>query len=47
MKAIQVLGEQGDEVCLQELRKLLHGISEEHQALIIAIGKLKRRLKIK
>jgi HEAT repeat protein len=45
--AINQLGETGDEVCLKELRKRLKEMSKEHQALIIAVGKLKKSLGIK
>jgi HEAT repeat protein len=47
INAINKLGETGDELCLQELRKRLKEISPEHQALIIAVGKLKKSLGIK
>ena len=45
--AINQLGETGDEVYLKELRKRLKEMSKEHQALIIAVGKLKKSLGIK
>jgi HEAT repeat protein len=45
--AINQLGKTGDEVCLKELRKRLKEMSKEHQALIIAVGKLKKSLGIK
>ena len=45
--AINQLGETGDEVRLKELRKRLKEMSKEHQALIIAVGKLKKSLGIK
>jgi HEAT repeat protein len=35
--AINQLGENGDEVCLKELRKRLKEMSKEHQTLIIAV----------
>ena len=47
INAIDQLGEAGDELCLQELRKRLKDITPEHQALIIAVGKLKKSLGIK
>jgi HEAT repeat protein len=47
INAINQLGETGDELCFQELRKRLREISPEHQALIIAVGKLKKNLGIK
>ena len=45
--AIKELGDIGDELCLKELRERLKCINEEHQALIIAVGKLKRKFGIK
>jgi HEAT repeat protein len=47
INAINHLGETGDELCLKELRKRLKDISRECQALIIAVGKLKKSLGIK
>ena len=47
INAITRLGETGDELCLKELRMRLKNVNEEHQALIIAVGKLKRSLGIK
>lgn len=47
INAIDHLGEVGDELCLKELREQLKYISKEHQALIVAVGKLKRTLGIK
>jgi HEAT repeat protein len=47
INAINKLGETGDELCLLELRKRLKEISPEHQALIIAVGKLKKSLGLK
>jgi HEAT repeat protein len=47
INAINQLGETGDELCLKELREILKYNSKEHQALIIAVGKLKKRLDIK
>ena len=47
IEAIKRLGEIGDEICLKELREQLKFISREHQALIIAVGKLKKELNIK
>jgi hypothetical protein len=41
---INRLGESGDELCLKELRARLKTISNEHLALIIAVGKLKKEL---
>ena len=35
-------GESGDKLCLKELRERLKYISNEHPALVIAAGKLKR-----
>ena len=47
INAITTLGEVGDELCLQELRDRMKFMHDEYQALIIAIGKLKKRLEIK
>ena len=47
INAINKLGEAGDELCLQELRKRLKEISPELQALVIAVAKLKKSLGIK
>jgi HEAT repeat protein len=47
INAINQLGESDDELCLQELRKRLKDLTLEHQALIIAVGKLKKNLGIK
>jgi HEAT repeat protein len=47
INAIEQLGETGDELCLKELRKRLKEITPEHQALIIAVAKLKKSLGIK
>lgn len=44
INAINHLAETGDELCLKELRKRLKDLTKEHQALIIAVGKLKRYL---
>ena len=44
VEAINQLGEIGDELCLRELRERLKFITCEHQALIIAVGKLKKKL---
>ena len=43
INAINRLGEIGDELCLKGLREKLKELSPEHQALIIAIGKLKSK----
>jgi HEAT repeat protein len=45
--AIRQLGETGDELILKELRTRLKDLTQEHQALIIAVGKLKKSLGIK
>lgn len=45
--AITQLGEIGDELCLKELRERLKYFSKEYQALILAIGKLKKILDVK
>ena len=42
IRAIDLLGDIGDELCLKELRERLRKMTNEHQALIIAVGKLKR-----
>lgn len=47
IRAINQLGESGDELCLKELRERLKDLTKEHQALIIAVAKLKRELGIK
>jgi hypothetical protein len=47
IKAINFLGESGDEICLKELRERLKYVNREHQALIMAVGKLKKELGIK
>jgi hypothetical protein len=47
INAINQLGDAGDELCLKELRERLRRITSEHQALIIAVGKLKKSLGIK
>lgn len=45
--AINELANSGDELCLNELRSRLKESNEEHMALIIAVGKLKKALGIK
>lgn len=47
INAINQLGDNGDELCLKELRERLKIISHEQTALIIAVGKLKKNLGIK
>jgi HEAT repeat protein len=47
INAINQLGETGDELVLTELRRRLKDMTQEHQALIIAVGKLKKSLGIK
>ncbi len=47
INAINQLGETGDELVLTELRRRLKDMTQEYQALIIAVGKLKRSLGIK
>jgi hypothetical protein len=42
--AIQVLGEIGEEDELHVLRERLKSVNQEMAALIVAVGKLKRRL---
>jgi HEAT repeat protein len=46
INAINELGEIGDELCLRDLRERLKYLTKEHQALIIAVGKLKKKLGI-
>ena len=45
--AIRILGDQGDQQTLSRLREKLPLVSKEMEVLIIAIGKLKRRLGVK
>jgi HEAT repeat protein len=47
INAINQLGDIGDELCLKELRERLRVMTPEHQALIIAVGKLKKNFGIK
>lgn len=47
LKAIEILGDHGDEICLKELRAKMSLMHDEYQSLIIAIGKLKNRLGVK
>jgi HEAT repeat protein len=47
IRAINELGEIGDELCLKELREKLKYLTNEHQALIIAVSKLKKKLGIR
>jgi HEAT repeat protein len=47
LTAIQVLGEIGDDEALKILRERLALVNEEITALIVAVGKLKRRLGVK
>lgn len=47
IQAISQLGEIGDELCLKELREKLRLSNQEHQALIITVGKLKRKFGVK
>jgi HEAT repeat protein len=47
LTAIRILGEMGDAEALAALRNLLKTVSAEQTALIVAVGKLKRRLKAK
>ncbi len=44
LTAIQALGDVGDLAALQKLRERLHRVNQELQALVIAVGKLKKRL---
>jgi HEAT repeat protein len=45
--AAQALGEIGDENTLRLLRERLAAVSKEHYALVVAVGKLKKRLGVK
>jgi HEAT repeat protein len=47
LTAIRVLGEAGDVQALEILRSWLKALSAEHTALVVAVGKLKRRLHVK
>jgi HEAT repeat protein len=47
LNAIRILGEMGDAEALAVLRTRLKAVSAGHTALIVAIGKLKWRLKIR
>jgi hypothetical protein len=47
INAISQLGDSEDELCLKELRERLKNINQEHIALIIAVGKLKKSTGIK
>jgi HEAT repeat protein len=45
--AIEALGEIGDEEALKVLRARLRLVNREMSALVNAVGKMKRRLKVK
>ncbi len=47
LTAIRALGEIGDLTALQKLRERLGPVNRELQELIIAVGKLKKRLGVK
>jgi len=47
INAINILAESCDELCLAELRVRLKEMTTEHQALIIAVAKIKKDLGIK
>jgi len=47
INAINILAESCDELCLAELRARLKEMTTEHQALIIAVAKIKKDLGIK
>lgn len=47
LAAIQALGEVGDENVLHLLRKRLAVVNKELAALVMAVGKLKKKLKVK
>jgi hypothetical protein len=46
LNAIRFPGEMGDVEALAALRARLKAVSAEHTALVVAVGKLKRRLKV-
>ncbi len=46
VSAIQALGEIGDQEALSVLRERLACVNRELSALVVAVGKIKRRLKI-
>ena len=45
--AVETLGEIGDADVLRRLREQLVLVGKEHYALIVAVGKLKKRLGVK
>jgi len=45
--AVEFLGEIGNKESLRLLRERLAIIGKEHEALVIAVGKLKRKLGVK
>ncbi len=45
VRAIEIMGETGDARALKALRARMKLIGKEHYALIVAVGKLKRRLR--
>jgi hypothetical protein len=45
--AIHILGEEGDSEILIKLRERLSCTGKELQALVVAVGKLKRKLGVK
>lgn len=47
LPAIHILGEVGDLPVLQRLRERLAQVSPELQSPVFAVGKLKRRLRVK
>ena len=47
LTAIRVLGEIGNLAALQQLRGRLGPVNQELQELVIAVGKLKKRLGVK
>lgn len=44
LAAARALGEIGDESALKLLRERLNAVSKEHYALVVAVGKLKKKL---
>lgn len=47
IEAIQILGEIGDAESLKTLRLKLNMVNQELYALVVAVGKLKRRLNVR
>jgi HEAT repeat protein len=47
LTAIEILGEIGDAKALAALRAQMRPLHEEYYALVVAVGKLKKRLGVK